>query len=58
MATKLPNEFDKIRLKVQIWVTSVLGVFSLGVLALAPGESPLFKWAIGVLGIIIGYWLK
>jgi hypothetical protein len=52
------DELRKIRLKVQIWITSVLGLFSMGIIILEPTESPLIKWAIGIIGIIIGYWLK
>jgi hypothetical protein len=52
------DELKKIRLKVQIWITSTLGLFSMGIIIFEPTESALVKWAIGIIGIIIGYWLK
>jgi hypothetical protein len=52
------DELKKLRLKVQIWITSVLGLFSMGIIIFEPAESALVKWAIGIIGIIIGYWLK
>ncbi len=52
------DELKKIRLKVQIGVTAVLGLFCMAVIFLKPGDDQLVKWAIGILGIIVGYWLK
>lgn len=52
------DELKKLRLKVQIGVTATLGIFSMGIIVLEPADSSLVKWAIGTIGIIIGYWLK
>ena len=52
------EELKKLKLKAQIWITSVLGFFSMGIIVFEPSESWLVKWAIGIIGIIIGYWLK
>ncbi len=52
------DELKKLRLKVQIWITSVLGLFSMGIIIFEPADGALVKWAIGIIGIIIGYWLK
>jgi hypothetical protein len=52
------DDLKRLRLKVQIWITSVLGLFSMGIIIFEPAESALVKWAIGIIGIIIGYWLK
>ena len=52
------DELEKLKLKAQIWITAVLGLFSMGIIVLEPSENWLVKWAIGIIGIIIGYWLK
>jgi len=52
------EDLKKLKLKTQIGLTSVLGLFSMGIIIFEPPESSLVKWAIGILGIIIGYWLK
>jgi len=48
----------KTKIKVQIGVTVVLGLFSLYLIATEPANSDKTKWAFGIIGIIIGYWLK
>ncbi len=52
------DDLKKLRLKTQIGITSVLGVVSIYILLTQPDNSSLQKWAIGTLGIIVGYWLK
>jgi hypothetical protein len=52
------DELKKIRIKVQIWITAALGLFSMGLIVFEPSDNSLVKWAIGTIGIIIGYWLK
>jgi hypothetical protein len=47
-----------IRTWMQVFITAILGIFCLGLVALLPDESPKLKWAFGIIGIIIGYWLK
>ena len=48
----------KVKLKVQIWITAILGLTSLGLIIYLPGDDSKVKWAYGIIGIIIGYWLK
>ncbi len=52
------DEIKKIRIKTQIGITSVLGLFCLFILIYEPSDHPLNKWAIGIIGTILGYWLK
>jgi len=52
------EDLKRLKLKVQIWITSVAGLFSMAIIVLEPTESWLVKWAIGIIGLIIGYWLK
>jgi hypothetical protein len=49
---------SKTKIKVQIGVTLVLGLFSIYLIATEPANSDKTKWAFGIIGIIIGYWLK
>jgi hypothetical protein len=46
------------KIRVQVGVTVVLGLFSLYLIATEPADSDKTKWAYGIIGIIIGYWLK
>jgi len=41
-----------------IKASSVLGFFSLGVVAFDSANEILFKWAIGIIAFLMGYWLK
>lgn len=52
------EDLKKIRLKVQIGVTTIIGLFCMSIIIFKPADSELVKWAIGIIGIIIGYWLK
>lgn len=52
------NDLEKIRAKVQVGITIVLGLFSVFEIATQPEDGSIQKWAIGIIGIIIGYWLK
>lgn len=49
---------SKTKIKVQIGVTAILGLFSIYLIATEPANSDKLKWAFGIIGIIIGYWLK
>ena len=53
-----PEDLKKLRLKTQIGITAALGIFSMYVIIVEPSDTALSKWAVGVVGIIIGYWLK
>jgi len=52
------DELKKIKLKFQIWSSSVVGVFALYIIAFQNSNDSLFKWAIGILAFLLGYWLK
>lgn len=52
------DELKKIKLKAQIGVTIFFGLFAAGIIVFEPQDSSIVKWAIGIAGIIIGYWLK
>ena len=49
---------SKLKVKVQTGITIVLGVFAIYLIATEPSGSEKIKWAYGIFGIIIGYWLK
>ena len=48
----------KVKIKVQIGVTAVVGLFALYVIATEPSNSDKLKWAFSIVGLIFGYWLK
>jgi hypothetical protein len=48
----------QIRVWMQVAITCGLGLFCLVLVYQLPDESPKLKWAFGIIGIIIGYWLK
>ena len=39
------DELKKLKLKAQIAITSVLGLFSMGIIVFEPSDSSLVKWA-------------
>jgi len=43
---------------IQIVITAVLLLFSMWLIFYEPETSNKLKWAYGIIGIIIGYWLK
>lgn len=49
---------SKLKIKVQIGITAVLLIFCIYIIATEPANSDKLKWAFGIVGIIIGYWLK
>ncbi len=52
------NANSTLKIKTQIGVTTILGIFSLYLILTEPTDSDKLKWAFGIIGIIIGYWLK
>lgn len=51
-------ELDKTRLRVQIVITAVLGGFCIYLIACESQDSSKIKWAYGIIGLLVGYWLK
>jgi len=51
-------DIKKARILTQIIITLVLGTASIILIFIEPEDSVKLKWAIGIIGIIIGYWLK
>jgi hypothetical protein len=49
---------SKAKIRVQTGITIVLGLFAIYLIATEPTNSDKSKWAYGIIGIIIGYWLK
>jgi hypothetical protein len=49
---------SKTKIKVQIAVTAILGLFAIYLIVTEPENSDKIKWAFSIIGIIIGYWLK
>ena len=47
-----------IKVWVQVGLTLVFGGLAVYLVATEPQDSSKLKWAYGVIGIIIGYWLK
>lgn len=47
-----------IKIWVQIGVTAILLLFSIYLVSTVDDSSSKLKWAYGIIGIIIGYWLK
>ncbi len=55
---KSPEDIEELKFYVQIGITIVLGFFSLYLIATQNQDNQCVKWAYGIIGIIIGYWLK
>lgn len=47
----------KLKIQVQIGVTTILLIFCIYIIATEPASSDKLKWAFGIVGIVIGYWL-
>ena len=56
------GEMDRQKLKVQIWMRVVISIFALGagvaMLYLKHDDQDLSKWATGLIGTVVGYWLS
>ena len=52
------NDPKVIKLWVQVAITGALGLFSIFLIYTEPSDSVKLKWSFGIIGIIIGYWLK
>ena len=51
-------DVKKLRAWVQVGITIVFGVAAIYLVFNEPQDSSKIKWAYGIIGIIIGYWLK
>lgn len=54
----MSNDPKQIKIWMQIFVSVILLLFSLYTIYTEPADSAKLKWSFGVVGIIIGYWLK
>jgi uncharacterized membrane protein len=52
------TDYEKIKVRVQIGITIVVGVFSIYLISVEPESGSKLKWAYGIIGLLIGYWLK
>ena len=55
---KVLDDLKKWKFKFQIWLTSVLGIYSLFIITFQNSDESLMRWAIGIIAFILGYWLK
>jgi hypothetical protein len=51
-------DVKKIRTWAQVVISAILLIFSIYIIIIEPADSSKLKWAFGIIGIIIGYWLK
>jgi hypothetical protein len=54
----MKSDPKNIKLWVQVIITVALGGFSMYLIKTEPPDSVKLKWAFGIVGIVIGYWLK
>ena len=52
------NDPKQIKIWVQVAMTIVLGMFCLCLISSESMDSPKLKWSFGIIGLLIGYWLK
>lgn len=58
MHSSVNMDAKKARVAAQLIISSVLLVASLYLVITEPENSAKLKWAFGMIGIIVGYWLK
>ena len=54
----MSNDPKVIKIWAQVAVSAILLFSSLILIFSEPADSAKLKWAFGIIGIIIGYWLK
>jgi uncharacterized membrane protein len=47
-----------IKIWVQVGMTAILAIFCLYLISSENSDSPKLKWSFGIVGLLIGYWLK
>jgi len=52
------NDYEKIKIRVQVGITIIAGLFSIYLISTEGDNSSKLKWAFGIIGLLIGYWLK
>lgn len=52
------DDLKKIKLRFQVYASSVVGLFALGIIGFDNQNDALLKWAIGIVAFLLGYWLK
>ena len=48
-----PSFFTKFQF--QVYLSSIVGLFALGIIAFDNGNDTLIKWAIGIIAFLLGY---
>lgn len=46
------------KLKIQAGVTTIIGLVAIYLVIVEPEDSDKLKWSYGIIGLILGYWLK
>jgi hypothetical protein len=54
----MTNDPKTIRTWVQVIISAILLIVSILIIVFESSDSVKLKWAFGIVGIIIGYWLK
>jgi len=54
----LGNDREKIRLYTRIAITSIILIAGLYIILSQAYQEDYTKWAFGIIGVIVGYWLK
>ena len=49
---------NRLKIKIQGAVTEVIGLVAIYLIVTEPGNSDKLKWSYGIVGLIMGYWLK
>ena len=48
----------RLKIKIQAFVTATVGLVAIYIIITEPADSDKIKWAYGIVGLIMGYWLK
>jgi hypothetical protein len=48
----------RLKIKIQAGVTTVIGLVAIYLIITEPANSDKLKWSYGIIGLILGYWLK
>lgn len=47
-----------LKIKIQAGITTMIGLLAIYLIITEPGDSDKLKWSDGIVGLILGYWLK
>lgn len=51
-------DVKQVKVWAQVVISGILLLFSIYLISSEPADSVKLKWAFGIVGIVIGYWLK